>query len=76
MEKTDEEMIFIIAKSLGAGGRTFTADDVQKVDEWMFEAEMNYALRQMVIDSRIFVGIDNCGKVEFSNDPAKFSKKA
>jgi hypothetical protein len=75
MELTEEQRIIRIAKALGAGGRTFSVEDVQAVDSYIFDAGVRMALSEMILNGTIFVGIDNCGQIEFSNDPAKFSVK-
>lgn len=73
MNKT-EKRIISIAKSLGGGGRTFSTDDISKVDKFILEAMINNSLAQGILNGILYVGIEN-GELLFSNDPAKFNKK-
>ena len=72
MNKTDEERVIAIGKALGAGGRIFSSEDVVKVDNFIFEAEVNFLLAQTILNGEIYVGIDESGELVFSDDPAKF----
>ena len=72
MNKIDEERIVKIGKNLGAGGRHFSSEDVIKVDEFIFDAEVKFSLAQAILDEKIYVGIDETGELMFSDNPTKF----
>ena len=57
MDKEMEERITKIGKSLGYGGKTFTTEDVMKVNEFMIMAEINSALCQLILDEKVQVTI-------------------
>jgi hypothetical protein len=56
-DKEQEERIITIAKCLGSGGRTFTPLDIQAVDEFIINAEVQGALAQMILDNAIDVSV-------------------
>jgi len=70
-----EERISKIAHALGSGGRSFSTEDVQKVDKFITEAEYGYTLSNMILDGKIHVAFDKDGELCFTDDVNKILSK-
>jgi hypothetical protein len=75
MDKNTENTIIKIAGALGSGGRSFSAEDVQAVEMFIFSAKVRMNLAQAILDGKFHVAVDKKGEVLFSDSPDKFRSK-
>jgi len=65
MDAQTEKRIVKIGKALGANGRHFTVEEIQKLDEYMLDGEIKYAMSQLIMDEQIAVSVED-GELFFS----------
>ena len=61
----DDARVLKIAQAIGHNGRHFSVEEIKKVDDFMFEAEVNYGIFRLIEEENVIITFDENGEMLF-----------